>query len=195
MLTDTSQSNTSQANMAQVVDTTLESSPLATLPTIRKILVALDSHGHDSSHQTEAILFRSISLAQQYGSRLMILGCLPDAIPAPTETASGLIGLGMYGLDTRTAVSIANQHLHHALTDQENWLRRQCETATHHGITTEWDSRQGEPGSQICNLAKTWQADLVVVGRRGRQGLTEMLLGSVSNYVIHHAPCSVMVVQ
>ena len=195
MLTDNSQSNTSQANMAQVVDTTLESSPLATLPTIRKILVALDSHGHDSSHQTEAILFRSISLAQQYGSRLMILGCLPDAIPAPTETASGLIGLGMYGLDTRTAVSIANQHLHHALTDQENWLRRQCETAIRYGITTEWDSRQGEPGSQICNLAKTWQADLVVVGRRGRQGLTEMLLGSVSNYVIHHAPCSVMVVQ
>jgi nucleotide-binding universal stress UspA family protein len=180
---------------APTLDTTLEPSPLANLPTLRKILVALDSHGHYSSQQTEAILLRSISLAQQHGSTLMILGCLPDAIPAPTETASGLIGLGMYGLDTRTAVSIANQHLHSALTEQENWLRSQCELATRYGVTTEWDSRQGEPGSQICNLATTWGADLIVVGRRGRQGLTEMLLGSVSNYVIHHAHCSVMVVQ
>ncbi len=38
-------------------------------------------------------------------------------------------------------------------------------------------------------------ADLIVLGRRGRTGLAEALLGSVSNYVLHHAPCSVLVVQ
>ncbi|NEO28803.1 MAG: universal stress protein, partial [Kamptonema sp. SIO4C4] len=35
----------------------------------------------------------------------------------------------------------------------------------------------------------------VIIGRRGRVGLSEILLGSVSNYVLHHAPCAVMVVQ
>ena len=173
-----------------------ESNPLpsaaVSLPTLQKILVALDSHHAET---TQPILLRSISVAKQYGATLMIMGCLPDAIPAPTETASGLIGLGMYGLDTRTAVSIANQHLHHALTDQENWLREQWQFATAQDVTAEWDSRQGEPGSQICSLATSWGADLIMVGRRGRQGLTEMILGSVSNYVIHHAPCSVWVVQ
>ncbi|NEO65320.1 MAG: universal stress protein, partial [Moorea sp. SIO4G2] len=36
---------------------------------------------------------------------------------------------------------------------------------------------------------------LIVLGRRGLGGLKEMVLGSVSNYVVHHAPCSVLVVQ
>jgi phage terminase large subunit GpA-like protein len=34
-----------------------------------------------------------------------------------------------------------------------------------------------------------------MVGHRGRTGLSEFLLGSVSNYVMHHAPCSVLVVN
>jgi nucleotide-binding universal stress UspA family protein len=44
-------------------------------------------------------------------------------------------------------------------------------------------------------VARTWNADLIVIGRRGLRGLAEMFLGSVSNHVIHHAHCSVLVVQ
>jgi nucleotide-binding universal stress UspA family protein len=44
-------------------------------------------------------------------------------------------------------------------------------------------------------MARSWPADLIVIGRRGRTGLKEALMGSVSNYVVHHAPCTVMVVQ
>jgi glycosyltransferase involved in cell wall biosynthesis len=40
-----------------------------------------------------------------------------------------------------------------------------------------------------------WDADLVVMGRRGLSGIKEMFLGSVSNYIIHHVPCSVLIVQ
>lgn len=47
----------------------------------------------------------------------------------------------------------------------------------------------------ICELARNWNADLIILGRRGRTGLSELLLGSVSNYVLHHAPCSVLTVQ
>ncbi|RMG10302.1 MAG: universal stress protein, partial [Cyanobacteria bacterium J055] len=36
---------------------------------------------------------------------------------------------------------------------------------------------------------------LIIVGRRGRQGIEEAVLGSVSNYVVHHAPCSVLAIQ
>ncbi|MGF1516635.1 MAG: universal stress protein, partial [Nodosilinea sp.] len=51
------------------------------------------------------------------------------------------------------------------------------------------------PGRVICTLAKTWAADLIVVGSHRRKGLSELFLGSVSNYVMHHAPCSVLVVD
>ncbi|MEO0756643.1 MAG: universal stress protein [Cyanobacteria bacterium J06648_16] len=61
------------------------------------------------------------------------------------------------------------------------------------GIETELTQAMGNPGAIICQLAKTWEANLIVVGSRGRTGLSEMLLGSVSNYVVHHAPCSVFV--
>ena len=62
-------------------------------------------------------------------------------------------------------------------------------------VSTEFTQITGQPSSTICEFARSCQADAIVIGRRGRSGLQEMLLGSVSNYVVHHAPCSIMLVQ
>ena len=53
----------------------------------------------------------------------------------------------------------------------------------------------GDPGRWVRDLAQSWEADLVVLGRRGLTGVAEMFLGSVSNYIVHHVNCSVLVVQ
>jgi nucleotide-binding universal stress UspA family protein len=74
-------------------------------------------------------------------------------------------------------------------------LRSQTARATAAGLSAEYTQVQGSPGRIICQLAESWGADLVVMGRRGRTGLSELLLGSVSNYVIHHVLCSTLVVQ
>lgn len=47
----------------------------------------------------------------------------------------------------------------------------------------------------ICDVARSWKADLIVLGRRGYSGVKELFLGSVSNYVLHHTPCSILTVQ
>lgn len=53
----------------------------------------------------------------------------------------------------------------------------------------------GRPGPMICEFAWDWRADLIVLGHRRRLGLSELLLGSISNYVVHRSPCSVHVVN
>lgn len=51
------------------------------------------------------------------------------------------------------------------------------------------------PKTAIVEEAKEWEADLIVVGSHGYGFWNRMFLGSVSDAVMHHAPCSVLVVR
>ncbi len=53
----------------------------------------------------------------------------------------------------------------------------------------------GIPKVVIVDEAKKWGADLIVLGSHGRTGLDRFLLGSVSEAVARHAPCSVEIVR
>lgn len=53
----------------------------------------------------------------------------------------------------------------------------------------------GEPAEEIVDLAKMEEFDLVVVGSRGLSPVKEILLGSVSQRVLHTSPCPVLVVR
>jgi nucleotide-binding universal stress UspA family protein len=53
----------------------------------------------------------------------------------------------------------------------------------------------GHPRYLITDEAERWGADLIVVGSHGYQGLTRLLLGSVSRAVASHAKCSVEIVR
>lgn len=53
----------------------------------------------------------------------------------------------------------------------------------------------GNVKQAIVDEAKKFEADLIVVGSHGYGFFERMLLGSVSSYVVHHAPCSVLVVR
>jgi len=54
---------------------------------------------------------------------------------------------------------------------------------------------EGEPGPALCTLAQEVGAAAIVVGSRGRGGLKRAFLGSVSDYVVRNAPCSVIVTR
>lgn len=62
------------------------------------------------------------------------------------------------------------------------------------GVEVETKIAVGPPEREIVNIARDWHADLIVVGSHGR-GFWGRMLGSVSDGVIHHAPCSVLVVR
>jgi nucleotide-binding universal stress UspA family protein len=63
------------------------------------------------------------------------------------------------------------------------------------GVRAHGERRDGDPAEQIVRAADTHQADLVVMGTRGRTGLKRLLLGSVARNVLHHAHCSVLIVH
>lgn len=53
----------------------------------------------------------------------------------------------------------------------------------------------GTPEQVLIETAKEWKADLLVVGSHGRGFWGRMLLGSTTDALVHHAPCSVLVVR
>ncbi|MGM0380426.1 MAG: universal stress protein [bacterium] len=63
------------------------------------------------------------------------------------------------------------------------------------GFTVSTEVLTGVPGEEICELAREQEVDGIYMGRRGRGAVGEFLLGSVSNYVLHHAPCPVTIVS
>lgn len=63
------------------------------------------------------------------------------------------------------------------------------------GLQAEGQVAEGRPDEAIIKAAEAAGADLIVVGSHGRTGLTKILLGSVAERVIGHAPCPVLVVK
>jgi nucleotide-binding universal stress UspA family protein len=55
--------------------------------------------------------------------------------------------------------------------------------------------KEGITSQEILKAIKQLRIDLVVLGPRGLSGIDRFLLGSVSEWLIHHAPCSVLVVR
>jgi nucleotide-binding universal stress UspA family protein len=64
-----------------------------------------------------------------------------------------------------------------------------------YGFTADGVSMEGDPKDMIVEHANKWQADLVVVGSGDRSRLEKFFLGSVSQSVVTHAPCSVLVIK
>jgi len=70
------------------------------------------------------------------------------------------------------------------------------EMATARGIPAEGVVREAECADQvIVEMARQENASLIVMGSHGRTGLKRLLMGSVTERVIAHAPCPVLVVR
>lgn len=80
-------------------------------------------------------------------------------------------------------------------TRASQMLDRAAEELRSCGLTVETKVRDGDPRTTIIDEAREWSADLIVVGSHGYTGLKRLLLGSVAQAVVDHAPCTVEVVH
>jgi nucleotide-binding universal stress UspA family protein len=153
-----------------------------------KILVAIDSS--KNNHQ---VFDQALALAKATGSNLMLLHVL-------SSEEEGSPNVSMVGLEYYPTIAGEVAEMYQKQwADYENrgleMLQFYAERAAAAGVSAESTQNFGSPGRIICELARTWEADLIVMGRRGHSGLNELILGSVSNYVLHHASCSVFTIQ
>lgn len=156
---------------------------------LQKILVAIDKS--DISLQA---LDEAIALAQVTQAQLKLLHVLDDR--DPDQPTFPYVSEFHDHTDLSTALLSTYHNDYQIFINQSwEWLNWQMNQAIDAGVDASCDQPNGPAGPSICRSAKEWDADLVVIGSRCLMGLKELLLGSVSNYVVHHAPCSVQVVH
>ena len=105
-----------------------------------------------------------------------------------------LLYLPLYDGALQNPIQIERVREEHAKEAQE-MIGRTAEQLRELGYRVETAIEEGEPRTTIVDYAERVKADLIVVGSHGRRGLPRLLLGSVSEYVARHAPCSVEIVR
>lgn len=151
--------------------------------------------GIDNSPLGSRVFAAALGLAQSNNAAMKLFHCLTPTpvseIAAPMTLDSALAP----GLSTNADYQTQQILIERQIEDAQTILKHYQDEALSYGVSAESNYEVGEPSHQLCKAAREWGADLIVIGRRGKSGLTEALLGSVSNYVVHHAPCSVLVIQ
>lgn len=80
-------------------------------------------------------------------------------------------------------------------TESAKVLDRCKELAAQKGVKIETVIADGDAATSITDYAKKEGCDIIVIGNRGLGRFKEMVVGSVSNKVLHHAKCSVLIVK
>jgi nucleotide-binding universal stress UspA family protein len=140
----------------------------------QRILVALDN-----SEFGRCVFEEALSLAKATRASLMLLHVLTDTEVEASEFHNLDKHLDRWELSRQQGLELLKSHQ---------------AIAAEAGAIAEVTQIPGAAPTEICALAKSWQADLIVVGHRGLSGLQELFAGSVSSYVMHYAPCSVWIV-
>jgi nucleotide-binding universal stress UspA family protein len=154
----------------------------------QKILVAVDD-----SPISEQAFDEALDLANQSHASLLLLHVL-----SANDQAGPVIPTLIpyyYPIVTDAVMEQYREQWEAAEKQGLDYLRSLASKAAKRGVSAEFTQNIGNPGPLICQMAQDWQADLIVLGRRGHSGLNEWLMGSVSNYVMHHATCPVLAVQ
>ena len=138
--------------------------------------ILLASDGSECALKAAAV---AATLANKFTARLTIINIYE---PIPT--------VGPYGeiVNTELNERYVRELQEHAISPVGRIME---------GMGVPYQSRQevGQPAAEIIRVAEEEGCDLVVLGSRGLSGFQEFLLGSVSDRVVHHAHCPVLIVK
>jgi nucleotide-binding universal stress UspA family protein len=141
-----------------------------------KILVALDS-----SEEATLAATTAADIAQSTGSELHLVHVRPMTMYIDPST------------DRARRIAEVEEAVKREAQEFLDAQLKQIQDAG--GSVAQAHVRLGRPDEEIVGLADEMEAGLVVMGSRGMGGLKRLLMGSVSDSVVRHAHCPVLVVR
>lgn len=131
----------------------------------------------DGSEQAEYSFKTAVEIAKRNNAKLHIL----------------------YVVDTRNvSLSPEYQPVTTGMTDyvEKQFVQDMVKYATEAGVETQETITNGNPLTLIGEaFPKEYDVDLIIVGATGKGAITRALVGSVSQHVVKHAPCDVLVAR
>ena len=152
-----------------------------------KILVPLDG----SEHSLKALEI-AIQIAKKFDGKITLIHVYsvtirPVIMPEPTTLTPPMIP-AMTPAEVSKAVEATRKAGASILTDGEQKVKAE-------EVQVETLLKEGHTVQEIIRTAKEGKFDLIVIGGRGISKIRELLLGSVTDGVIHHAPCPILVIK
>ncbi len=147
-----------------------------------KILLAIDGTKHSES-AIEALRSFSFSV----GDQIKAISIVDMALPMAVDIYAGYLPSSTPEIEKNVrenAENVLNETFEKILA-----------MTSHKKVSVSKELLIGSPESRIVETAEEMNADLIIVGSHGYNRWERLLLGSVSDSVVHHAPCSVLVVR
>jgi nucleotide-binding universal stress UspA family protein len=144
----------------------------------KRILVPLD--GSETSNKA---LVAALQLARQGGGRVRLVHVV--------EEMSYLSGFDQYGGYSGELLRIMRENGTKILNDGMA-IAKSAGVEADNMLCDKFGERLGEV---VCDAAKRWEADLIVVGTHGRRGVGRVLMGSGAEQIVRLAPVPVLVVR
>lgn len=135
----------------------------------KKVLIATDGSKFSSAAEKKAIDF-----ARSYGGELHVI----SVVDVPAE---------LYAESSKTVDEL--------ISKAKGYVDSVKKDAESSGVKTQVIVREGEAYRIIADTARELDAGIIIMGSHGRTGLKRLLMGSVTEKVIGHAPCPVLVVK
>jgi nucleotide-binding universal stress UspA family protein len=143
--------------------------------TYKRILVPVDGSATSNKGLDEAA-----KLARDSGAKLLLLHVIDDTVAFSSPDGAGVnLVLDALRESGKSALAEAEEHARRAKLKAETVL---LENAT------------GRVAEAIVDQAKSWRADLIVMGTHGRRGVNRLLLGSSAELVVRNSSVPVLLI-
>jgi nucleotide-binding universal stress UspA family protein len=140
----------------------------------------------DGAKQSDAAIEMLKHFALDEGDEIKIVSVVDMAVPMAIDIYGG------YLPDTGELEKTARENAGKVLERTEQQIKAQFEGKN---LVISSEVLFGSPESRIVETAEAIHPDIIVLGSHGYSRWERLLLGSVSDSVVHHAPCSVLIVR